>query len=115
MTDLPLCPKCSLFARRHPELLHTDYIRRPSLKVTARGTYLVNYCPHSFALFGPHESADSAAKAWTFVVEQLEADLSPEKREDIADYESRLQQFAAKAEQFAKRIGDSEERQGELI
>jgi hypothetical protein len=89
--DLPLCPACSLFARRHPELLGNDLIRRPALKVfNSNRVYLINYCIHAAPIFGPHESAETAASAWQAVVEELTRDLSDEKRADILEYETRL-------------------------
>lgn len=103
--QLPICPRCTIFARRHPELLGHDLIRRPVLKMSSPNlVYVTNYCQHSEPVFGPHWSVEGAVAAWSALVEELERDLSDEKRADLAEYETRLQRFEAQAFEFTKRI-----------
>lgn len=88
MKTLPLCPKCTFFCRRHPEL-REDIISRPDLISKPTGCYIAYGCQHASAIFGPHATREAAEAAWLAIVERLEADLSDEKKADLAEYETR--------------------------
>lgn len=96
MTELPLCPRCSFFVRRHPELLR-DYIRRPYITRGPRGgRFFMQECCHHSRLPGPFAEPQEIATAWQAIARDLEHDLPDEKRADLAAYESRLEQFEAR-------------------
>lgn len=92
MNTLPLCPVHSYFRRRHPEL-REDIISRPQLISRPAGFYVINGCWHAAEIFGPHESQEAAEAAWVAIVEHLEAELSDEKKSDLAEYEARENRF----------------------
>lgn len=87
---MEICPLCSYFKLRHPEL-PDDCLSRPYLLNKGEGRIWIVGCQHTKDIFGPHETEEKANEVWAEIVSGLMFEVPDYKMGDIEEYNERMQ------------------------